>query len=332
MAKFCTRCGRPLEEGEVCSCQKQNKADTDSVAGFWETMKNRMGIGDPELNKSDAYEVGKQIIPDCVKANESEIPVKQYKIATLRNRILGIPYSKAIGRLQVTNKRVIFRAPGKCLAGRTTLQHEFSIDEIAGIESRREFIFNIWDLIIGILAAFVGGAVALGIIFSMCRNSVIYEGKIFGAVLLTLIVGIAASIPFYTVKQKWLVKVLCLGASVAPFFSVGKLLAASGRSPFWSKILLFLSFMSLIDLIAALILNTIKPNLVLVVKTKAASDAVDIRRKRTGLFGISLDKEDHTGYTEILPEQDAEKSIREIGALINDIQKLGDFGVEKWKN
>ena len=83
--------------------------------------------------------------------------------------------------------------------------------------------------------------------------------------------------------------------------------------------------------VTALILNTIKPNLVLVVKTKSASEAIDIKRKRVGLFGISMDKEDHTGYTEILPEIDAEKSIREIGALINDIQKLGDFGVEKWK-
>ncbi len=329
MAKFCTRCGKPLEEGQVCSCSKQTKIDTSSAKGFWETVKNRMGIGDPELNKDDAYETGKQIIPDCVKSNESEIPVKQYKIATLRNRIFGIPYTKAIGRLQVTNKRVIFRAPGKCIAGRTTLQHEFSIDEIAGIESRREYMFNIWDLIIGLLVASIGGAVALGIISALCMESVLYEGKIFGATLLTLIVGIAGCIPFYTLKQRWLVKLLCLGASVYPLYTMGT--AIVRESSFWGGLLVFLGGIFLIDLIVALILNTIKPNLVLVVKTKSASEAIDIKRKKVGLFGISMDKEDHTGYTEILPEKDAEKSIREIGALINDIQKLGDFGIEKWK-
>ena len=50
-----------------------------------------------------------------------------------------------------------------------------------------------------------------------------------------------------------------------------------------------------------------------------------------GFAGGQNEKDDHTGYTEIWPEPDAEPSIREIGAMINDIQKLGDFGVEKWK-
>lgn len=31
MAKFCTRCGKPLEEGQVCSCSKQTKIDTSSA-------------------------------------------------------------------------------------------------------------------------------------------------------------------------------------------------------------------------------------------------------------------------------------------------------------
>jgi len=329
MAKFCTRCGKPLEEGEVCSCSKSIKIDTGSAKGFFENLKNKMGIGDPEMNKDDAFETGKQIIPDCVKSNESEIPVKQYKIATLRNRILGIPYAKAIGRLQVTNKRVIFRAPGACLAGRTTLQHEFSIDEIAGIESRREYMFNFWDLIIGLLAASAGGGLTVGIISKLCMESVLYEGKVFGAFLLTLLVGIAGCIPFFTMKKRWLVKLFGLGASVYPLYTFGAMIM--NTSSFWGSLLFILGGFSMVFFVTALILNTIKPNLVLVVKTKSASEAIDIKRKRVGLFGISMDKEDHTGYTEILPEIDAEKSIREIGALINDIQKLGDFGVEKWK-
>jgi hypothetical protein len=112
MANFCSRCGKPLADGETCSCSGQASKEymasvtglVDSAKGFWETMKNRMGIGDPDLNKGDAFENNKSIIPDCVKANEGEIPVKQYKVATLRNRILGIPYTKAVGRVQVTNK------------------------------------------------------------------------------------------------------------------------------------------------------------------------------------------------------------------------------------
>ena len=27
MAKFCTKCGRPLKEGEICICQREAQAD-----------------------------------------------------------------------------------------------------------------------------------------------------------------------------------------------------------------------------------------------------------------------------------------------------------------
>ncbi len=32
-----------------------------------------------------------------------------------------------------------------------------------------------------------------------------------------------------------------------------------------------------------------------------------------------------------LPGRDAEKMLHEIGALITDIQTLGDYGIAKWK-
>lgn len=323
MAKFCTRCGKPLQEGEICSCSANStpmpKIDTTSAKGFLESMKNRMGIGDPELNKDDAFEKGKQIIPDCVRSNESEIPVKQYTVATLRNRIFGIPFVKAIGRIQVTNKRVIFRAPGRSLVGRTTLQQEFAVDEIAGIEARREYVFAFWALIFGMAVMELGGMVMLMLLQAMTG----LRGA--GAIILSLLFGIAGCIPFFTLKKKWLLKLLCLGGS---FMS----LAAIGNGFFY-----VLAFISLAFAIFALVIYTFRPNLVLLVKTKGASDAIDIRRyKKPGifarLFGNRNEKDNHTGFTEILPLDDTERCIREIDAMINDIQKLGDFGIEKWKS
>lgn len=311
MAKFCTRCGKPIEDGEICSCSANriSKIDTSSAKGFFESMKNRMGIGNPELNKEDAFESGKQIIPECVKSNESEIPVKQYTVATLRNRIFGIPYTKAIGRMQVTNKRVIFRAPGRCLAGRTTLQHEFAIDEIAGVEARREYVFNIWDLIIGLIVTFFGGSIIITLIAFLCDGNPERD-------IVSTLFGIAGCIPFFMTKKKWLLKLLCLGGSFSSlFYGGGALLSILSIIPFF--LILFTLF-----------IYSIRPNLVLLIKTKAANEAIDIRRKKIRPF---TDKDEHTGYMEVIPADDAEKCIREIDALINDIQKLGDFGIEKWK-
>ena len=101
---------------------------------------------------------------------------------------------------------------------------------------------------------------------------------------------------------------------------------------FWGGVLIALGVIFALVSLFTLFVHSIKPNLALVIKTKSASEAIDIRRKKKSLFGGTLnDKSDHTGYTEILPDADAELSIRELGAIINDIQKLGDFGVEKWK-
>ena len=163
MAKFCTKCGRPLQEGEICNCDQasnqqkdginiQLSINPDSISGVWGNMKARTGMGMPEDNMFSAFEEGMQIVPECINANEGEVPVRQYTIAELKNKIFGITYAKAFGKIQVTNKRVIFRAPGRCITGRTTLQQEFLIDEIGGVEARREYIFNMGDICLGILA------------------------------------------------------------------------------------------------------------------------------------------------------------------------------------
>lgn len=118
MAKFCTKCGKPLDE---CTCEKS----TVGNPSFFASLKNRMGIGEPETNNAPLYEKNMQIVPENISANDGEIPIKQYNVATLRNRFLGITISKAIGRLQITNKRVIFRAAGRCLRGRTGSLSDF---------------------------------------------------------------------------------------------------------------------------------------------------------------------------------------------------------------
>jgi len=121
----------------------------DSSAGkYFISMKNRMGIGDLARNAADVYERGQKIVPDGLKPNEGEIPVKQYNIAVLRNLF---KLERAEGRMQVTNKRVIFRAAGRSVGGRTTLQHEFAINEIAGVEAVRNYKFSIQYLLGAIL-------------------------------------------------------------------------------------------------------------------------------------------------------------------------------------
>lgn len=366
MANFCTKCGSPLVDGKCSNCgnvvgqikenvnnsgnayqnnsyqgntyqndfNAQKEQFRENTKTFWESMKNRMGIGSPELNQGDAFEENKRIVPDCINANEGEIPVKQYQVAKLRNRIIGITYSKAVGRIQVTNKRIVFRAPGRSIAGRTQLQQEFAIDEIAGIESRREYTFNVWDFIIGILALIIGQTLMTVIMKGIAGGSFYYrDSSVVGPIILALLFGVVGCVPFFMIKRKWPLKLICLGTSASAFGTASMYARFVGHSYGESNplvvIFYILLFATAVFIIFAIIINAIKPNLVIVIKNKGAHSAIDIQRKKIGL-GMK-GNEDHTGYAEVLPEDDVDIAIIEINAMITDIQKLGDFGIDKWK-
>ncbi len=306
----------PKEKYTIPSIPKV-EVDTERLIDVWYKFKNHVGIGEPETNGEVRYERGKKIVPECISANEGEVPIRQYVVAKLRtfHRLHW-----AEGRLQVTNKRVIFRAPGLSLTGKTVLQHEFAIDEIAGIEARKEPKLGLLELCLSywlsMLGMFFGGLVAgwfydllwfLGFMVSMGF----------------MVLGVA---PTFFLHKKFLLKTVTAGVAFGAMMEMG--------SNFFVYAMLFV-------ILAVWIVNgvlySIKTNLVLTIKTKGASGAVEIRRKKkTGLFGLlfnnsASEKEEYTGFSNVFPMQDTEKAIREIGAVISDIQKMGDYGIEKWK-
>ena len=361
MASFCGFCGRQLADGEVCTCQVGTEApkipypplgaanETPNYGqsdpgyfpgadygvnytgapseGFFESMKNRMGIGSPELNAGNPYEEGMQIVPDCVSANEGEIPIRQYRVAKLRSRVLGIPYATAIGRIQVTNKRVIFRAPGKSIGGRTTLHHEFAIEELAGLEARREYVFNAFDLFLGFLFFAIGAAIGLRIVAG------IYSDSPYLGFFISLLLGAAGCVPFFLMKKHWLLKLLCLGVGMMAMGGLGVFLFSMRHwitgGGILGVILIIFSLAELVCVVFALIFQSVRPNMVLVLKTAFASEAVDIRRRKITLRSSA--REEHTGFLEVYPETDTERCIREVNAMINDLRKYGDSIVAKWK-
>jgi len=357
MAIICDKCGKPLKKGEVCGCaattdshepwktmtsaesggvseshksgsEKMKKfvskiageEDKKEIASAWKRFKVKIGVEEPEISEN-VYERGMKIVPECISANEGEIPVKQYTVAKLRT-IWKLSWAE--GRLQVTNKRVIFRAPGRALMGKTILQHEFEIGEIAGIEARKEQRFSLFEAILPILFSYVMMYIFLRIFMPFFDRVPFLSGCIgIGAIC-------AGVIPFFTMHKKFVLKTGLLASAVAACYVFAfyvRSMSSLGHFLMWPMVILWW---------IALILCCVKTNLVLVIKTKGATGAVEIRRKKpVGLFGIfgnsASDKEEYTGFSEVFPMENTEKSIRELGAIISDIQKYGDYGIEKWK-
>ena len=85
-----------------------------------------------------------------------------------------------------------------------------------------------------------------------------------------------------------------------------------------------LSWICAIFYLVYLVRSSLLPSISLLVKTRVyASEGASVSAGwRITKFKISAI---------ILPGSDTENVLREIGAIITDVQKLGDYAIDKWK-
>ena len=305
MTNYCKRCGEKLTPGQEHDCPKKIK---------WSKLKiyllkfiNKIGPNE-DVDESEWLEKGKSIVTDVVDPTEGEITVKQYDVARLRTRLKGC---KADGKMQITNKRVLFRAAGKSLVGRTTYQSEFDISHIEGVEICKDYRFMWLDFFIAILL--MGWSVALGFLVG---GALVKSGSIFLNIL-TILCSIATSIPFYMMRKHYKIKLFSAGVG-------GGLLSATIASAalFEYKFLMILGVITAIYtgvlFFIAMFFSFFQPNLAIVVQSSTAATAIQ---------AVAV----YSGYDEVLPSGDTDLVIKEIGAIINDIKTLGDLGIDKWK-
>lgn len=325
MARFCTKCGRPLTEGEKCDCQPQTTGSTAVEKGksFLVKLLERMGLGAPGANSASLVEAGQAIVPDITKPNDGEVPIKQYEAATLRSRIRG-QYAK--GRLQITNKRLLFRAAGISYKGPVAQQYEFAVDEIAGVEIKKANRLSPLNII---LCFWLNGLIAP--IFNNIFQAFAAKTPTF-ALLTSIVLGLGAMMPFFMLRKKFWLKFLILCCGIGILSGTGELANLSAYSFLTGININIADFVSVILLIVwalNVILVSLVPDLILCIKTKGATEAIHIRRKQhTTLFKQEVE---YTGFSEVIPGKDIDAIISEVGAIVDDIQTLGDVAIEKWQ-
>ncbi|MBQ3133568.1 MAG: hypothetical protein IJC17_04775 [Clostridia bacterium] len=328
MAKFCTKCGNPVEDGQVCLCTETPPMQgvKDRLSDILGKVANLIGLDLGSNHVLNPYERGQQIVPDNIRADEGEQPIKQYNLALLRSRIL---FKRAEGRLQVTNKRLIFRATGISLTGNTVLQHEFAIPEIAGVEIRKSNRFSFLSLFAAVIGSLIVCGAANSIFSSILTTSAFSS-------LVAYLIAFVSGASFFLFKKKFWLKLLLLsiGMSVMPVLTNSITLSAVmlGGEHIVKSLLTFPNLVaSLLDIlwILGVILVCMVPDLKVCIKTKSAGDAIQIRRK---IWGFGLKQHDEfSGFSEVLPAADTDCAAKELGAMIDDLQTLGDMAIEKWK-
>jgi hypothetical protein len=314
--RFCNRCGMQIIGVGTCSGCSSRALNSTALDSAIDNFRTRFNLAGGE-SQSAVYERGKNIVPDCITPDQGEIPLRQYSVAILRSRL---KFQRAEGRLQVTNKRILFRAKGISLPGKTLLEYEFNLGEISGIEARTDYKMSMLNLFIGLLFLAIGSGIATPILGIAALS---------GHIIFAYILGIAGIVPWFLLKNKSAIKIMSLGVSQA---AATVMLTAGGFSTFFGG----LTMLVVGVLIAVtLFLYMFVPNLVLSFKTKGASTSVDIRCKKSmgllAIFGKSSGDQEFTGFDDVLPAQDAERAINEVNAMINDLNTVGDMAIKVWE-
>ena len=399
MAKFCSQCGRPLKEGEVCDCKKagaasgaeqrqpekedafrqsqwdqrfqnvqgnqqrsqagyqqngpayqnqeqdynrqwdnsyrREKQSSEGIISFLNTTSRSLGnaldkiynfmtptdrpgrtsnlvpvrklLGfskeDRIAQVGDCYERGMKIVPDLIQPCGQEIPVRQYDLCTTRSLLKGMWQE---GRLQVTNKRVLFRLSGRNWSGRAQKSIEFTLDDVVGMEirngSRLSFVSMLLNLVIVAIFYYFGLFIADS------------------SPSLELVLGLLISGSFLLLLRKhYYAKAIALAFTLPGA-------AYMARDGLGSIVMVLVMLLFVIHYILA----CIRPNFSFKIMTKSGF-ASPIKEDGTGtalssMFHYFVDR-----GLEVLPGRDAEKAMDEVGTMIMDIQKFGDAGVQKWK-
>ena len=306
---FCTKCGKPIEE---CECNKRTDSDLKV------SLKNYLGLHESDaLKKEDCFEIGKQIVPDLIEPCEEEIPIKQYDVGRVRRRL---DFSWGYSRIQVTNKRIIQRTVGRSIIGKDMQYQEFAIDDIAGLSFNKGKQFAFGDFLLWLILSAIVGALGAGLEALFDGDE---AGVVVGAIFAVLAIGCWAYIRFGQRKSS---NVLFTFLFALP---VGMAITAFGRIGYGYDeealiVPAILSWICAIFYFVYLVRSSLLPSISLLVKTRVcASEGASVSAGwRITKFKISAI---------ILPGSDTENALREIGAIITDVQKFGDYAIDKWK-
>lgn len=280
------------------------------------------------------------ILNKSITPSEGEVSVKSYQCSSFNSILLGI---KAKGYLEVTNKRLLFQASSIVTSrNKSVIHNEIPISEVVGISVYSGKAFNWLRLLAGILLLTliisVSSAIISSILSFLDDSPKIYQtllwllfiGSLYLAYLNRDIVPEEGEVISSKdgEKDKSLKELAIMG------LGLGMLGAIIKDSMNYFNQLGSVKFA--VPVFAIVALYTLyrysrKPAFSLSIFSKSSANAiVEIAAPSPlpfqGKSGSPTSKA-LTGK----PDRDSLLVLQELGAVILDIQNLGEYGIEKWK-
>jgi uncharacterized Zn finger protein (UPF0148 family) len=325
---FCSNCKTEMKDDAIFCPECGTMAGTSENQNTEGFSQNRQTYDAIEYQ---SYKLP-DIVPEVITPSEGEQKVKQYHCTHLSSRLLGL---RAEGVLQVTNKRVIFRASGKSITGNSIIQSEVPVEDVSGISiykgtyfSLKHFIFGL--LLVLILSNFIYAPI-LGILL-LANDQV--------ATVLQWLLAIASIFGVFAIPRKYIWNSILGGIATISFsmiagssiltnsFGLGSARRYgsynSGKNMGW---VIAFAVIMLIYTTIALFLYARRVTMSLSIGSKGGSSTPIYI---SGVRSLGFANNAAPKAIEAEPTSETEVLIRELGALIMDIQRMGDYGIEKW--
>ena len=302
---FCTKCGNPRE---YCTCGSVD-------VSFGKRVKDYFGFGlSDKTFKDNSLEEGKNIVPVLINPAQEEQFIKQYDVGRMRRRLT---FSLGYSRIVVTNKRIIERSVNKSVFGKDVSHDEFAIDEIMGISYQRGKTFSLADFLLFLVIGALAMAPFFGIA-TLIKSSIL-------AIIFSIIafIGAIAYKVVFSKTNKTTNFITYLIFFVGAGLGLAATDAASDSSSEMTGIVC--SALCGIGMLIFLIKCAYLPSITLNIVTRTLPG--------TGVtvgFGGAHVIRNAMNKMIILPGDNTEQAVRELGAIVNDVQKYGDYAVEKW--
>lgn len=327
--QFCMSCGKPLTTQAPQTPNQQPSND-----------KSSQPTRQPARPSAGEYSRKKDLLKSNITPADGEVSVRTYYCTYYKSRLLAMEASGYIG---VTNKRVIFQALGSSNAGSSVIQSEVPIADVSGISSYKGTYFSIGHLLMALFASFLAAALTTSIVTVLGTIIGLVSQSFSALTAVGWLLAIGALIFSLGLPRETIWKTVLAGISAVAFSVAGggslisgfsRSILSLGRSQSSGSVgaallAAFLAFCVGIYVLACIIWYARRPTFSLAINSKGGSSTpINITGASVlGLFDVSAAK-----ALSAEPTGDSERMLEELGAVILDIQMLGDMGMEKWKS
>lgn len=279
--------------------------------------------------------IGKHLSP-----SDGEVVVRTYHCTHL-SPIFAWVGLKTDGYLTVTNKRVVYFAEGSSMfgmEGRSKLYKEVSIADVSNLSLGKGTRFSFLRLLVGLIFGQIAGAVAvamvLGVLLALSGadgggNPYILRFGVFLQLVAAVII-VTWSVSF---SRESIVRLMLAASGLALVLSVPRL-GLTDINTLMSSPLIYLAGMAIMAIpltvywLWCLYWFMRREYLTMAIASKSGF-ATPIQIVGTSWWGrINVAADLASGMA---PAVDADMMFRELGAIVTDIQTLGDHGVQKWQ-